>query len=104
MLKYWKYLLAVPADEAAEVEDGWRIDLATDERGQTAAVILYIRNKFVVEILKWNDMRINGVKMELPFVNSEMIAEVFCGLLQITTNMGLALTVDKDGQVEVSRK
>mgnify|MGYP000581929294 CR=1 FL=1 len=39
------------------VEDGWRVDLATDESGQTAAVILYLRNKHVVELLKWNDLR-----------------------------------------------
>ena len=43
--------------KGAEVGDGWRVDLATDERGQTAAVILYLRNKHVVELLKWNDLR-----------------------------------------------
>ena len=87
---------------AGEVPDGWRVDLATDERGETAAVILYLRNKYVVELLKWNDLRINGVKMDLPFENSEMIAQVFCGMIQLTTTMGVALTFDRNGQVEVS--
>lgn len=40
--------------------------------------------------------------MDLPFENSEMIADVFCGLIQLTTNMGVALTMDRNGQVEVS--
>ena len=43
--------------QGVEIDDGWRVDLATDERGQTAAVILYLRNKQVVELLKWNDLR-----------------------------------------------
>ena len=50
----------------------------------------------VAEVLKWNDLRINGVKMHLPFENSEMVAEVFCGLVQITTNVGFAVTMDKE--------
>ena len=84
------------------VEDGWRVDLATDERGETAAVILYLKNKFVVELLKWDDLRINGVKMDLPFENSEMLAEVFCGMIQISTNAGLVVTLDDNGKVEDS--
>ena len=55
--------------------------------------------KMVAEVLKWNDLRINGIKMDLPFQNSEMVAETFCGIVQITTNIGFVVTMDKDGQV-----
>ena len=70
--------------------------MVTDEKGDTAGVIINIGRKMVAEVLKWNDLRINGVKMHLPFENSEMVAEVFCGLVQITTNVGFAVTMDKE--------
>jgi len=70
--------------------------MVTDEKGDTAGVIINIGRKMIAEVLKWNDLRINGVKMHLPFENSEMVAEVFCGLVQITTNVGFAVTMDKE--------
>ena len=75
--------------------------MVTDERGQTAGLIIKVGRKMNVEVLSWDDLRINGVKMALPFQNSEMIAEVFCGIVQITTTIGFTVTMDKDGQVGV---
>ena len=40
--------------------------------------------------------------MKLPFENSELIADIFCGLIQVTTAMGVVVTFDKNGIVEVS--
>ena len=42
--------------------------------------------------------------MDLPFENSEMLAEVFCGMIQISTNAGLVVTLDDYGKVEDSLK
>ena len=36
--------------------------MVTDEKGDTAGVIINIGRKMVAEVLKWNDLRINGVK------------------------------------------
>ena len=82
-------------------ERAWSVQMVTDEKGDTAGVIINIGRKMVAEVLKWNDLRINGVKMHLPFENSEMVAEVFCGLVQITTNVGFAVTMDKESLNEI---
>ena len=93
----WIVEQAGPAGERA-----WSVDMVTDESGQTAGLIIKVGRKMNVEVLNWDDLRINGVKMSLPFQNSEMVAEVFCGIVQITTTIGFTVTMDKDGQVECS--
>ena len=56
----------------------------------------------IVEIEDWRTLRLNGMKMGLPFENSEIRILVYCGSMQLQSRDGLVLTLNKDGQVSTT--